>query len=217
MWTQCTSVTDGRTDGRTDRITITKTVQRIASLSGSTAVLTRIWLMNLLWVSCMTLIRDAQYSISDRRFMYDSVTVGVFNLGHPVLRPIHRYTHKPIQAWTSSNYVMLSVTARQMASGCCLFDGVKIYSGYRCAPNAQYTPPTPTRRDKTVSSRRRRRCVLGLMQQWASIVDERTTAPQAERSCSVCDLNGSSIEAVYCKMQFDNIDSFLIRCSRHQH
>ena len=35
MWTQCTSVTDGqtdgRTDGRTDRITITKTVQRIAS------------------------------------------------------------------------------------------------------------------------------------------------------------------------------------------
>jgi len=24
-----------------------------------------------------------------------------------------------------------------------------------------YTPPTPTRRDKTVSSRRRRRCVLG--------------------------------------------------------
>ena len=27
---------------------------------------------------------------------------------------------------------------------------------------AQYTPPTPTRRDKTVSSRRRRRCVLGL-------------------------------------------------------
>jgi len=35
MWTQCTSVTDGqtdgRTDGRTDRVTITKTVQRIAS------------------------------------------------------------------------------------------------------------------------------------------------------------------------------------------
>ena len=35
MWTQCTSVTDGQTDGRTDRrtdiITITKTVQRIAS------------------------------------------------------------------------------------------------------------------------------------------------------------------------------------------
>jgi len=35
MWTQSTSVTDGqtdrRTDGRTDRITITKTVQRIAS------------------------------------------------------------------------------------------------------------------------------------------------------------------------------------------
>jgi len=31
MWTQCTSVTDGRTDRRTDRITITKTVQRIAS------------------------------------------------------------------------------------------------------------------------------------------------------------------------------------------
>jgi len=31
MWTQCTSVTDGRTDWRTDRITITKTVQRIAS------------------------------------------------------------------------------------------------------------------------------------------------------------------------------------------
>ena len=27
---------------------------------------------------------------------------------------------------------------------------------------AQYTPPTPTRRDSTVSSRRRRRCVLGL-------------------------------------------------------
>jgi len=25
-----------------------------------------------------------------------------------------------------------------------------------------YTPPTPTRRDSTVSSRRRRRCVLGL-------------------------------------------------------
>jgi len=25
-----------------------------------------------------------------------------------------------------------------------------------------YTPPTPTRRDKTVSSRRRRRCVLGI-------------------------------------------------------
>jgi len=31
MWTQSTSVTDRRTDGRTDRITITKTVQRIAS------------------------------------------------------------------------------------------------------------------------------------------------------------------------------------------
>ena len=32
MWTQSTSVTDGRTtDGRRDRITITKTVQRIAS------------------------------------------------------------------------------------------------------------------------------------------------------------------------------------------
>ena len=35
MWTQSTSVTDGQTDrqtdGRTDRITITKTVQRIAS------------------------------------------------------------------------------------------------------------------------------------------------------------------------------------------
>ena len=35
MWTQCTSVTggrtDGQTDGRTDRITITKTVPRIAS------------------------------------------------------------------------------------------------------------------------------------------------------------------------------------------
>ena len=32
MWTQCTSVTDGQTDGWSDRITITKTVQRIASL-----------------------------------------------------------------------------------------------------------------------------------------------------------------------------------------
>ena len=31
MWTQSTSVTDGQTDGRTDRITITKTLQRIAS------------------------------------------------------------------------------------------------------------------------------------------------------------------------------------------
>ena len=35
MWTQSTSVTDrqtdGQTDGRTDRITITNTVQRIAS------------------------------------------------------------------------------------------------------------------------------------------------------------------------------------------
>ena len=31
MWTQSTSVTDGQTDGQTDRITITKTVQRIAS------------------------------------------------------------------------------------------------------------------------------------------------------------------------------------------
>jgi len=35
MWTQSTSVTDrqtdGQTDGRTDRITITDTVQRIAS------------------------------------------------------------------------------------------------------------------------------------------------------------------------------------------
>ena len=31
MWTQSTSVTDGRTDGRTDRITIANTVQRIAS------------------------------------------------------------------------------------------------------------------------------------------------------------------------------------------
>jgi len=35
MWTQSTSVTDGRTDGqtdgRTDKITITKTVQRRAS------------------------------------------------------------------------------------------------------------------------------------------------------------------------------------------
>ena len=30
-WTQSTSVTDGRTDMRTDRITITDTVQRIAS------------------------------------------------------------------------------------------------------------------------------------------------------------------------------------------
>jgi len=31
MWTECMSVTDGRTDGQTDRITITKTAQRIAS------------------------------------------------------------------------------------------------------------------------------------------------------------------------------------------
>ena len=31
MWTQCTSVTDRRTDRGTDRITMTKTVQRIAS------------------------------------------------------------------------------------------------------------------------------------------------------------------------------------------
>ena len=31
VWTQCTSVTDGRTDRQTDRITITKTVQRRAS------------------------------------------------------------------------------------------------------------------------------------------------------------------------------------------
>jgi len=31
MWTQSTSVTDGRTDRQTDRITITKTVQLIAS------------------------------------------------------------------------------------------------------------------------------------------------------------------------------------------
>ena len=31
VWTQSTSVTDGRTDRRTDRITITKTVQRRAS------------------------------------------------------------------------------------------------------------------------------------------------------------------------------------------
>jgi len=31
VWTQSTSVTDGRTDRQTDRITITKTVQRIAS------------------------------------------------------------------------------------------------------------------------------------------------------------------------------------------
>ena len=31
VWIQCTSVTDGRTDRRTDRITITKTMQRIAS------------------------------------------------------------------------------------------------------------------------------------------------------------------------------------------
>ena len=36
MWTQCTSVTDRRMDGRTDRITITKTVQRIASHGKST-------------------------------------------------------------------------------------------------------------------------------------------------------------------------------------
>jgi len=31
MWTQCTSVTDGRTDRQRDRVTITKTVQRRAS------------------------------------------------------------------------------------------------------------------------------------------------------------------------------------------
>jgi len=31
MWTQSTSVTDRQTDGQTDRITITDTVQRIAS------------------------------------------------------------------------------------------------------------------------------------------------------------------------------------------
>jgi len=31
MWTQCTSVTDRRTDRQTDKITITNTVQRIAS------------------------------------------------------------------------------------------------------------------------------------------------------------------------------------------
>ena len=31
MWTESTSVTDGRTDGQTDKITITKTVQRRAS------------------------------------------------------------------------------------------------------------------------------------------------------------------------------------------
>ena len=30
VWTQSTSVTDGRTDGRTDRITITKTAERRA-------------------------------------------------------------------------------------------------------------------------------------------------------------------------------------------
>jgi len=40
MWTQCTSVTDGRTDGQTDRITITKTVQRIAS-HGKNVIKTR--------------------------------------------------------------------------------------------------------------------------------------------------------------------------------
>jgi len=33
MWTQSTSVTDGRTDRQTDRITITNTVQRRASHS----------------------------------------------------------------------------------------------------------------------------------------------------------------------------------------
>ena len=31
MWTQSTSLTDGQTDRQMDRITITKTVQRIAS------------------------------------------------------------------------------------------------------------------------------------------------------------------------------------------
>jgi len=31
IWTQSTSVTDGQTDGQTDRITMTKSVQRIAS------------------------------------------------------------------------------------------------------------------------------------------------------------------------------------------
>ena len=45
MWTQSTSVTDrqtdGQTDGRTDRITITDTVQRIASHGKNAASL--IW------------------------------------------------------------------------------------------------------------------------------------------------------------------------------
>jgi len=40
VWTQSTSVTDGRTDGRTDRITITDTVQRIAS-HGKNLITTR--------------------------------------------------------------------------------------------------------------------------------------------------------------------------------
>jgi len=42
MWTQSTSVTDrqtdGQTDGRTDRITITDTVQRIASHGKNTRI-----------------------------------------------------------------------------------------------------------------------------------------------------------------------------------
>jgi len=43
MWTQSTSVTDGRMDRRTDRITITKTVQRIAS-HGKNTILVKLFL-----------------------------------------------------------------------------------------------------------------------------------------------------------------------------
>jgi len=47
MWTQCTSVTDGQTDRQTDRITITDTVQRIAS-HGKNVALSAVTKANIL-------------------------------------------------------------------------------------------------------------------------------------------------------------------------
>jgi len=55
MWTQSTSVTDRQTDRRTDRITITDTVQRIAS-HGKNPLSTP-----LLHVLCVLVIFILQY------------------------------------------------------------------------------------------------------------------------------------------------------------
>jgi len=69
VWTQCTSVTDGRTDrrtdGRTDRITITKTVQHIAS-HGNEWYTTYIKSMSYV----PGLVQESSAKLTNQRFSY---------------------------------------------------------------------------------------------------------------------------------------------------